>query len=95
MSQASQIQQLKPAPGLPPQSAADISDTVAIMLARLRTGREDAARDYARRLDWAGVSCDLYTTRGMYHGADQLAPRTQIMKDYRAAMVAALRNALT
>ncbi|EAU47386.1 histidinol dehydrogenase [Salipiger bermudensis] len=51
MSQAPQIKQLKPAPGLPPQSAADISDTVAIMLARLRTGREDAARDYARRLD--------------------------------------------
>ncbi|MBY6004592.1 histidinol dehydrogenase [Salipiger bermudensis] len=51
MPQASPIQHLKPAPGLPPQSAAEISDTVAIMLARLRAGREEAARDYASRLD--------------------------------------------
>ena len=42
---------LKTAPGLPPEGAADIKDTVQIMLARLRAGGEEAARDYARRLD--------------------------------------------
>ena len=49
------IHHLKAAPGLPPQDASDTADTVAIMLARLRAGREEAARDYARRLDgWSG-----------------------------------------
>ena len=42
---------LKPAPGLPPHSEAEVADTVQIMLARLRAGREEAALDYARRLD--------------------------------------------
>lgn len=49
------IHHLKTTPGLPPQEASDTADTVAIMLARLRAGREEAARDYARRLDgWTG-----------------------------------------
>ena len=38
-----------------PEAAADLSDTVAIMLARLRLGGAQAALDYARRLDgWDG-----------------------------------------
>ncbi|MEY8838391.1 histidinol dehydrogenase [Cribrihabitans sp. XS_ASV171] len=46
---------LKTAPGLPPQPEGDTADTVQIMLARLREGREEAARDYAARLDgWEG-----------------------------------------
>lgn len=45
---------IKSAPGLPPAALADVADTVQIMLARLETGGEDAARDYARQLDgWA------------------------------------------
>ena len=45
---------IKSAPGLPPAASADVADTVQIMLARLETGGEDAARDYARQLDgWA------------------------------------------
>lgn len=48
-------QHLKTAPGLPATASADVSDTVAIMLARLHSGGETAARDYARRLDhWTG-----------------------------------------
>ncbi|QBF31021.1 histidinol dehydrogenase [Thalassococcus sp. S3] len=42
---------LKTAPGLPPQTLADTSDTVQIMLARISEGGEDAVRDYARTLD--------------------------------------------
>lgn len=50
------IRQIRTAPGLPPQAARDTSDTVQIMLARIRAGGEDAARDYARRLDgWEGA----------------------------------------
>ncbi|MBS0125413.1 histidinol dehydrogenase [Thetidibacter halocola] len=46
---------LKSAPGLPPEATAEIADTVQIMLARLRTDREEAATDYAARLDrWEG-----------------------------------------
>ena len=46
---------LKSAPGLPPAAEAGIADTVQIMLARLRAGGDEAARDYARRLDgWSG-----------------------------------------
>lgn len=46
---------LKTAPGLPAQTSADVADTVQIMLARLRTGREEAALDFAARLDgWTG-----------------------------------------
>lgn len=42
---------MKSAPGLPADARAVVTDTVEIMLARLRIGREEAARDYARRLD--------------------------------------------
>lgn len=46
---------IKSAPGLPPASIAEISDTVQIMLARLKSGGEEVARDYAGRLDgWTG-----------------------------------------
>ncbi|SLN29371.1 Sulfopropanediol 3-dehydrogenase [Falsiruegeria litorea R37] len=49
------VEYLKSAPGLPPQSAGDTADTVQIMLARLREGREEAVREYAAKLDgWEG-----------------------------------------
>lgn len=56
---------LKTAPGLPDSATADVTDTVSVMLARLKTGREDTAIDYASRLDnWTGdvvVSPDQIT----------------------------------
>ena len=46
---------LKSAPGAPPQAAADIIDTVQVMLARLRAGGAQVALEYARDLDgWDG-----------------------------------------
>ncbi|KRS13092.1 histidinol dehydrogenase [Roseovarius atlanticus] len=46
---------LKTAPGQPPQTAADIADTVQVMLGRLRTGGAQTALEYARQLDgWTG-----------------------------------------
>ncbi|SEM89835.1 sulfopropanediol 3-dehydrogenase [Roseovarius tolerans] len=47
--------QLKTAPGEPPQTAHDVTDTVQIMLARLRAGGAQVALEYARQLDgWQG-----------------------------------------
>ena len=49
------ITYLKTAPGQPPQTAADVADTVQMMLARLRTGGAQVALEYARQLDnWQG-----------------------------------------
>lgn len=49
------IEFLKSAPGLSSASQGDASDTVQIMLARLKAEGEAAARDYAERLDgWSG-----------------------------------------
>ncbi|KUF12179.1 histidinol dehydrogenase [Pseudoponticoccus marisrubri] len=45
------VRPVKTAPGLAPDSAADIRDTVQIMLARLRAEGAPAALDYAARLD--------------------------------------------
>lgn len=46
---------LKTAPGETPQAAADIIDTVQVMLARLRQGGGQVALEYARTLDnWQG-----------------------------------------
>ena len=47
--------QLKTAPGEPPQTAHHVTDTVQIMLARLRAGGAQVALEYARQLDgWQG-----------------------------------------
>ena len=42
---------VKSAPGLPPQARQDTADTVQIMLARIKTGGEPVALDFAERLD--------------------------------------------
>ncbi|MHA7851756.1 histidinol dehydrogenase [Roseovarius sp.] len=49
------LDHIKSAPGQPPQAAADVVDTVQIMLARLRAGGAQVALEYARTLDgWEG-----------------------------------------
>jgi acetyl esterase/lipase len=50
--------------------------------------------DYARRLRDAGVDCELHEVAGMYHGAEQVAAKVPSMRDYRASMVKALRQAM-
>lgn len=49
---------------------------------------------YAARLEAAGVPCELHVEPGMYHGADQVVPKSPRMKAYRDDMVAALRQAI-
>ena len=42
---------------------------------------EDVA--YAEKLKAAGVPCELVTVAGMYHGADQLAPKALSMRNFQ------------
>jgi acetyl esterase/lipase len=54
----------------------------------------DESVDYARRLDSAGVQCELVTVPGMYHGADGLARKHPSMKAFRQSVVDHLRTHL-
>ena len=68
---------LKAAPGEPPRTAAEIGDTVSIMLARLRTGGAQVALEYARSLDgWQG---EIMVTRAEIAAATARVP--QALKD--------------
>jgi acetyl esterase/lipase len=53
---------------------------------------EDVA--YARRLEEAGVPCELHVVPGMYHGADAIAPTAATMREYRERLTDALRAAV-
>ena len=68
---------LKSAPGQPPETAADIADTVSLMLARLRAGGAQVALDYARRLD--GWSDEITVSRARIDAAIAAVP--QALKD--------------
>ncbi|WP_164658202.1 histidinol dehydrogenase [Tropicibacter sp. Alg240-R139] len=68
------VEYLKSAPGLPPQSSGDTTDTVQIMLARLKTGKEDAVREYSAKLDgWDG---DIVVSPEQVERASLLVPET-------------------
>jgi len=76
---------IKSAPGLPPAALNDISDTVQIMLARLQSGREAAARDYAARLD--GWTADVAVPPEAIAAAEK-----QVTPELKAALTYALEN---
>lgn len=50
--------------------------------------------EYARRLKASGVDCTVEVVSGAYHGFDALVPGAQVVRDFRARQVAALRGAL-
>ena len=50
--------------------------------------------DYARRLIAADVPTGLLVVPGAFHGFDALAAPTRIARDFRAAVIAALRKGL-
>lgn len=71
------ITALKSSAGQPPQELDDISDTVQLMLARIKAGGEEAALDYALRLDgWQG---EVVVTRAEIDAAVARVP--QALKD--------------
>lgn len=51
----------------------------------------DESIDYARRLQAAGVPCELVTVPGMYHGADGLAMKAPAMREFRRSSLDHLR----
>lgn len=51
----------------------------------------DESVDYARRLQAAGVPCELVTVPGMYHGADGLAMKAPAMREFRRSSLDHLR----
>lgn len=53
---------------------------------------EDVA--YAARLNEAGVSCELVTVEGAFHGFDALFAKTRVAKEFWQAQVDALRTSL-
>jgi acetyl esterase/lipase len=53
---------------------------------------EDLA--YAQRLKDSGVTCETAVVPGAFHGFDQFGPRFQVVRDFRAAQVSALRKYL-
>lgn len=71
------LEYIKSAPGHPPQAAADIVDTVQIMLARLRAGGAQVALEYTHTLDgWDG---DISVSRSVIEEAIAQVP--QDLKD--------------
>ncbi len=50
--------------------------------------------EYARRLEAAGVPCELHVELGMYHGADSTLGRAASMRTFRGRMLEALGAAL-
>jgi triacylglycerol lipase len=49
---------------------------------------------YARRLNEAGVPCELYEVAGAYHGFDGMRPGASVSKAFRARSMEALRRGL-
>jgi acetyl esterase/lipase len=49
--------------------------------------------DYARRLEAAGVRCELHVVPGMYHGADAIVAKAPASAAFHASLTAALRDA--
>lgn len=54
---------------------------------------EDVA--WARRLEVAGVPCELIVVEGAYHGFDAVEPRAEVSRAFLRARIDALRAALT
>ena len=66
--------------------------------AYLCVGNEDLFRDedvdYARRLNTAGVPCELAVFPGLYHGGDSFVPGAAVSRRLQRSFLAALADAL-
>lgn len=73
-------------------------DLAGLPPAWIGVGTEDLfhaeAVAYARRLEDAGVPCELHVEPGMYHGADLMAAKAPAMRAFRNRMVDALADAI-
>ncbi len=82
----------------PHAAAARLDDLAGLPPAWIGVGEIDLFHDedvaYARRLEEAGVPCELVVVPGMYHGADAMAPDAPSMQGFRASLTEALRTAV-
>ncbi|MEI7546025.1 MAG: alpha/beta hydrolase fold domain-containing protein, partial [Mycobacteriaceae bacterium] len=53
--------------------------------------REDLA--YAKRLDAAGVPCEVHVVPGAFHGFDRIATKSSIARAYFDSQATSLRKA--
>jgi acetyl esterase/lipase len=80
-------------------AAARRTDLAGLPPAWIGVGTIDLFHDedlaYARRLQECGVACEIMIVPGAYHGFDSLAPRANVVKEFQAAQVAALKRAFS
>lgn len=74
-------------------------DLTALAPAWIGIGTADLFHDetieYARRLEQAGVPCELVVVPGAHHAAETLKPDHPLISSFRASRLQALRQALT
>jgi acetyl esterase/lipase len=89
-------------PGFPgitaPASPARAEDLSGLPPAWIGVGTLDLFCDediaYSKRLDEAGVECQLEVVEGAFHGFDGVAPRVDVSRRFRASQLDALSSAL-
>ena len=90
----------KPSDADPPPHAAPArrEDLTGLPAAWIGVGDLDLFHDedvtYARRLEAAGVPCDLHVEPGMWHAADSMLPKAATCRRFRERMAAALTAAV-
>ena len=82
---------------VPPHAApARAEDLSGLPPAFVEVGSAEMFRDedidYARRLWWAGVACELHVWSGGFHGFDIFAPESDLARAARAARLSWLRR---
>ncbi|MGE0625583.1 MAG: alpha/beta hydrolase [Pseudomonadales bacterium] len=82
----------------PYAAAARAADLSGLPRAYICVGNEDLFRDedvdYARRLNAAGVPCELAVFPGLYHGGDAFVPTAAVSRRLQQSFLAALSDAL-
>ena len=88
--------QLETAP--PYAAAARLKDLAGLAPAWIGVGTLDLFsiedREYARRLNEAGVPCELYEVKGSYHASELFNPAASVSRDFLARSMDAVRRGL-
>ena len=78
-------------------AAARCTDLSSVVSAYICVGTEDLFydedRQYAARLNDAGVVCELAVFPGLYHGADSFVPNAKVSQRLNASFLGALKHA--
>ena len=78
-------------------AAARCTDLSSVVSAYICVGTEDLFydedRQYAARLNDAGVACELAVFPGLYHGADSFVPNANVSQRLNSSFLGALKHA--